>query len=619
MCGILGFTTRNKHVSKNRLLPASEKLKSRGPDYYGEYYSKVLNLGLAHRRLAIIDLSDSGNQPFFSVCKNFVVIFNGEIYNYVELKKILTAKGYTFRTESDTEVLLASYMEWGELCVHKFDGMFSFCIYNEKQHTMFLARDRSGEKPFYYHINSEGFYFASTLPALITLMPDKPKIDIMAVAELLSKGYIPNEKSIYCAVRKLQPGTAIIFDCHNYELKSFTYWKIPQYESHQSTDVELKEEFDQILTRSIRRQFQADCPLAILLSGGLDSSLITAMASKSFSEINTFSVTFPDYSVHDESKFSNIIAREYSTNHTVIPLGEPTPEFFLRLVSTLNEPFFDSSFIPTFLLCEQVAKTFKVALGGDGADEIFGGYNRYSRLYLYERLKSIPFIKYTKSTMGFLHDQLSEGFPLKNFFYTFCQYIDYSVHDHPHLFGNKTILTLLRDKGFKELPGREFPIFNKTQNHFVDSMTRYEFCNYLPLDILSKIDTASMAHSLELRSPFLSLDCLNFAFGKLKPSMKVNKRYKKIFLTEFSKRYLPQQFNYVRKKGFSFPLETILRKKPYQQLLMDTFSSLDSFFPKNCTRKIVSAMNRGLPVSEKVYSLLMLELWIKNQDYMTSN
>lgn len=612
MCGIVGIAS-NKAVSNKELLNIQrDSLLHRGPDDYGCWWSENGCVGLAHRRLSIIDVSPGGHQPMQNKTGKAWIVFNGEIYNYRELKIELTQLGHQFVTESDTEVLLAAYDQWQTNCVKHLNGIFAFAIYNIAERLLFIGRDRAGEKPLFYSYDSHKLVFASELKAIMSDPDFKRQINPEALDCYLSFGFVPGDRCILKNVSKLPPAHCLIYKIDTGQLKTWQYWSLPDYIPITNVDNSVENlvtEFEILLEDSITKQMVADVPVGILLSGGVDSSLITALAVRKSTNVNTFTIRFPGFGDYDETDHARLIAEHFSTNHTELEAEETTVELLPQLARQFDEPISDSSMIPTFLVSRLVKKHCTVALGGDGGDELFGGYLHYDQLLrLNQTFGKIPLWLrelITKCSnllpVGFkgknwlqgLGTDLKSGLPITNLSFDRLSRAQLLKHTHLPLSAE-----VIRDG---RIPG---------DTSLIQRATRNDFLNYLPEDILVKVDRASMLNSLELRAPFLDYRVIEFAFRKVPEHLKTTTADRKILLKQLCQKILPPEFNHNRKQGFSIPLHRWLRKGPWHDFFADILSS-NNYLPYNKTsvKRLLRGQETGRSNSERLFSLVMLKLW----------
>ena len=394
MCGIVGMARSKERVNLALIETMRDTMTHRGPDDRGSWSSDDGRVGFGHRRLSIIDLSPKGHQPMRSRDGNVCITFNGEIYNFLELRADLQRLGYTFDSESDTEVLLAAYAEWGTDALARLNGMFAFAMYDSLRKRLFVARDRAGEKPLFYRHADGGFAFASELKALMADPALQRRIDLQSLNHYLAFGYVPGERCMLEGVRKLPQAHALTYDLDDNALHVWRYWRLPEPSSNGEVisaerGDELVDELHALLKDSVRRQMIADVPVGILLSGGVDSSLVTAMAaSVSSRPVKTFTISFPGHGAYDEAAHARLVANHFGTDHSEL-VGEPTTiDLLPRMAAQYDEPMADSSMLPTYLVSKLIRRDATVALGGDGGDELFGGYMHHAWVQRQQRLRS---------------------------------------------------------------------------------------------------------------------------------------------------------------------------------------------------------------------------------------
>ena len=414
MCGIVGVVSSQRLDDSGWLMSATDSLSHRGPDDSGTWKSDNERVAFGHRRLAVLDLSSDGHQPMHSVNKDLTIVYNGEIYNFLELRAECSSLGYQFHTSTDTEVILAGYSLWGTEVLDHLDGMFALAIYDHANGTVLLARDRAGEKPLFYSLVGNELYFASELKAIMAVA-SAPRVNYEALDLYMAMGFVPHDKCILDGFRKLPPASAMLFSLTKGLVKTWSYWSVPDYDPRFGLD-DFEGQLDQLeklLEKSIRQQLVADVPVGVLLSGGVDSSLITGFASRVSPSVKTFTIGFPGHGSKDERTHARLIANYFGTEHTELTAEPELANLLPKLAYQFDEPIVDSSMIPTFLVSQLVRQHCTVALGGDGGDELFGGYEHYSRmLWLRNRKKFLPEV--ISSTLGSLSDLLPEGFKGKN-------------------------------------------------------------------------------------------------------------------------------------------------------------------------------------------------------------
>jgi len=589
MCGIAGIICRQKKQNLETKIKAMTKvLESRGPDGEGYLLNHGEGIYLGHRRLSIIDLSERANQPLFNEDKNLALVFNGEIYNYIELRQELLSKGHRFTSQTDSEVLLHGYEEWGLDFLNKINGMFAFCIYDKAKKELILARDNIGIKPLYYLDLPDIFAFASESRAFHVLKKElwSPRIDEETLEKMFLFQYvIDQQKTIYAHVKKLPPGHYLHYKNGKLDVRSF--WKVQKNEKFANLSFEdAIKECDRQFNRSIKWQLRSDVPVGILLSGGIDSSLVAAVAKRHSKNVNTFTATF-DHKL-DERTHAKTCAEHIGTNHTefnIDPLSiNNRIEEMVRHYDDLSS--FDGGLFTTYLMAEKIKQfNVKVLLVGEGADEIFGGYSWFG-------LSQMPF-KYVPPVLrsAIYHYAISRQFSPS------AKNIKHMLYMHRIIASFKT-----RDI-FKEV-------------------SRFEIMHQLPNHFLMKVDRGTMAHSLEARVPYLDKDLVEFAYSipacyKLKGrSFNFNKNNEKLILREVAKNYLPQEIYLRKKRGFSIPMELVLKSNMGK--VRDYVSSPNAISRKFFTKEEISRLfdfknTLYSPVHKEkefvLWRLFLLEVW----------
>lgn len=612
------------------------RLVHRGPD--GEGYFPFLSdkqsedagfhadIGLGHRRLAIIDLA-TGDQPMGNEDGTVWVVFNGEIYNFLDLRRALEARGHRFRTRSDTEVIVHAWEQWGEEAVKKFQGMFALALWDERRKSLFLARDRLGKKPLYYALTDQSLVFASELKALVVGMENfSYDIDLEALDAYLSYGYVPSPLSIFRDVRKLEPAHWALCTPQRFELHR--YWHLAMNdEIRDRREPEVVEELQCLFDEAVRRRLISDVPLGAFLSGGVDSSAVVAsMALQSTGEpVKTASIGFQEQSFN-ELEFARRVARRYGTDHTEFTVTPDALSVLDRIVWHLDEPFADSSAIPTWYVSQMARRTVAVALSGDGGDEVFAGYAmRYAMCRLEDQLRSkIPegLRKAILTPMGKLYPRLDRWprpFRLKKFLQNLALPMEQAYcRDMAFYFKDEDRVRLYRPEIQKKRGA--FKAKNFLLRHFfnvnsTDAVTRAQYVDiktYLPEDILVKVDRMSMAHALEVRAPLLDHELIEWA-GKLSSRYKLNGKISKYILKKMNEKRLPYSILYRKKQGFVVPLAQWLRgplRHAAQDLLFGADSGLSEYFHMPYVRELWKAHQSGRHDNAGVlWALMMFEKW----------
>ncbi len=586
MCGIAGFVG---HGSLATLKHITQKLKHRGPDAEGFWYDVEQGVYLGHKRLSIIDIAD-GKQPMWTRDNKLGIIFNGEIYNYLELRKILIAKGYQFVTHhSDTEVLLHGYAEWGHELPNKLNGMWAFALYDRSKNIIFCSRDRFGKKPFFYTQQHNTFVFASELNAVVSHPNIKSNLSSLSLKKYFAYGYIPAPHSLYENVYKLPAGHSLSYDLTESKLTITKYWDFvlePFTTIPKQPELEWGEQLRELMDKAVQRRLMSDVPLGVFLSGGVDSSAIAAFASRHIdpTNLNTFSIGFtePDF---DESIYADQVAKFLGTKHYSETLSlEKSKELLPKIISKLDEPMGDSSLLPTYLLCQHAKRKVTVALGGDGGDELFAGYDPFRALKwanLYDKLTPKPVHKAIQMLFAHLpvsHRNMSLDFKIKRTlrglnhspqFWCPVWMATLSPNELEELFQESIELEEVYSEAIEQWESCQ-------QTNLIDKTLQFYTKLYLQDDILVKVDRASMLVSLEARSPFLDIDLVNFA-RQIPSEYKYRNGQTKYILKKALEPMLPNDIIYRKKKGFGVPIGKWLQHLPFSET---NFPSLNPDFIK---------------------------------------
>lgn len=628
MCGISGFIDFSNTSSEETLLRMSDSLKHRGPDGHGLYFKKneLATIGLAHRRLSIIDLSNAASQPM--QYNDHIITFNGEIYNYKEIRKELEEKGHQFKTHSDTEVILHSYSEWGEKFLDRFIGMFALVIYNTKDQTVICARDRAGVKPFYYYHYKDLFIFASELKSILLHPGFIKKLELNSVAAFLQFGNVPGKNCIYHNAFKLLPAHLMKIDLRSKQSTLIKYWNVYDHYNKPKQDIsftEAKEKTEKLILSAAQYRMIADVPIGIFLSGGFDSVCLTALLQQqSNAKLNTYTIGVPDIGL-DEAPFAKKISEKIGTDHHEIYCTEKEAiEHIKDLPYYYDEPFGDQSAIPTSLVCKMAKQHVKVVLSADAGDEVFAGYNRYDYLMKHGRLLRSAPAPLRKIMASFMNAVPAEKIrPLKN---------KYNFHNR-----YEKLKSLLADPSTKNMMlslSRQFDL-DSLQNLFIEKIENIEtshnsaelkneyfsplsymmavdYQTYLSDDILQKVDRASMTYSLEAREPYLDHRLIEWA-ATLPDHYKYNKGVKKYILKEIVYKYIPKELMDRPKMGFAIPLEKWLLndlKENVDIYLDEKRIILQGIFNNTEIQKLKKQFYSGrTELALKIWYLLMFQMW----------
>lgn len=575
MCGITGILAFNEvgRLHLTHLEKATQSMAHRGPDDHGTYVEHLLGLG--HRRLSIIDTSANGHQPFEIMDGRYVITFNGEIFNYQSLKKELMAGGIQFKSDSDTEVLLHLYAREGKKCLQRLNGFFAFAIYDVVEKSLFIARDRLGIKPLLYYQDEFKFLFGSEMNAILAYDIDQ-EVDKDALNYYLQLNYTPAPLSMLKGVKKLKPGYYL--EIKNEQAESRPYYDIPStFDSfNTSSYTSAKEKLHSLLEQSVERRMIADVPLGCFLSGGIDSSVITAIASSQANSLKTFSIGFEGNSFFDETQYAELVAAKFKTDHTTFKLGnEEIKNHLSTIVDHIDEPFADSSAIPVYLLSKKTRKHVTVALSGDGADEIFSGYNKHAAWWKIENDRRFNAIVRWAQPFAQLLPQSRSG-TLSNSVRQIVRFAKaMKMSPAERYWFLASIANQEQVNGLLKHPVSDL----NQRKQWMSSMSDYSNINdllwldskfVLPNDMLKKVDLMSMANGLEVRVPFLDHEVVDFVFG-LSTDMKINKQMRKRILQDTYRDLLPKELYNRPKKGFEMPLLNWLRTSLKEELNQNLF------------------------------------------------
>ena len=635
MCGIAGifnFNTEQK-VNEDILRRMTRVLSHRGPDDEGIYLSHKSypyghrqvtshkSVGLGHRRLSIIDLSLQAHQPMSNEDGTIWIVFNGEIYNFLELRENLISKGHKFKSNTDSEVIAHLYEEKGEDLVTDLHGMFAFCIWDERKNKMVLARDRVGKKPLYYFIDDKRLMFASEIKSILQDKTVSREIDFEATDDFFTFQCISAPKTIFKKIKKLLPGHILI--CTPQKIEEREYWDLEFRDDGEKSESYYIQKLSQILHESVKQRLISDVPLGAFLSGGVDSSLVVALMSEILgNQVITSSIGFNDRKFN-ELEFSRIIAKKYKAVYHESIVEPKAIETIDKLIQYFDEPFADASAIPTYYVSQMTRKHVKVALSGDGGDESFAGYRRYYFDRLENRLRVIP-----EFLRRYLIGPMAKMYPKADWMPRFLRaktlLTNLSLSSSRGYMNTRSTFKYSQKEGlysqsFKErLKG--YDPFNILDYYFRraktrDPLSRIQYVDiktYLADDILTKVDRMSMANSLEVRSPLLDHKLLEF-LAVMPSSLKLRGNKSKYILKKYAKSKLPKVILNRKKMGFGVPLESWFRneiKNFTEEILFDSKSLKRGYFNPSHTKNIWNQHLSGVKNnSTQLWCLLIFELW----------
>jgi len=602
MCGIIGIVSNDLKRNINWIKNNLNKISHRGPDNIGIWNSKDQLVCFGHTRLSIIDLSFENNQPFIDKENKISLVFNGEIYNYLELKKELESLGYNFKTNGDTEVLLKSYIHWKEHCFKKIQGMFAFSICDEKKKKIYLVRDQYGQKPLYYkHVNNT-LKFASELQ--IFLDDEDTKLNEESVNEYLYFGFVKNS-SLIKNINQLNPGKYLELNYDRNTTTIHSHWDIP--ESPQVSNFNDFEIID-LLKKSLKKQLRSDVSTGFLLSGGVDSSLLVSLASEiSLKKIHTYNVSYKDNESKIENQNAKLISKKYKTEHYNLVIDKFDVFDFLEILKKFGEPINDSSIIPTYCIYNQIKGACKVIIGGDGGDEIFGGYKHFQNFLIYNSLNF-----FSKSTnkffLKFFNNKILKNKVGSMYFDLFKS--ENNIIDIPNYFNNEERYNIFKNQELFHKINLDKRINKNDKDVVIDSM-KNSFNNYLPKDIMFKIDRCSMLNSLEARAPYLDKELVTYIFKNTVGNDHVSFFARRKLQKKISKTLLPKTILNQKKRGFSFNFNFQLKDKIWKNEIYTVLKSKDCLFSEKYINYLFKMHERGFKVSEKIFGLLFFEIWRK--------
>ncbi|MFX1445454.1 MAG: asparagine synthase (glutamine-hydrolyzing) [Promethearchaeota archaeon] len=612
MCGIIGEISKEK-INTKKFIRMRDTLIHRGPDDEGVYFNTQINAALGHRRLSIIDLSSAGKQPMKNEDGTIWITYNGEIYNFQSLKSELIDLGHDFYSNTDTEVIIHGYEEWGVNVLDKLNGMFAFGIWDENKSQLFLARDRVGIKPLYYYYNDQRFIFASEIKAIVE-DEDIPRIiNPEALKFYFMVGYIPSPYSIWENIHKLPPGHYLILNNHKYQINK--YWEL-KLKRKAKEEKDVITQIHKNLKESINLRFISDVPVGVLLSGGIDSSLVTAIGSTIKEDLCSYSIGFVPEK-HSELKYAKLVANSLNIeNKDAILSVENIDSQLDKMLYYYDEPLGVSSIFPTFRVMDMISKELKVALSGDGGDELFAGYFWHSRYLRYYRFR------YFRPIFRFLHSlnlkilQMINNSLLNRISTILMKYLHLLSLDDLELFNHLSDLYFplndlenLFDKQFYKKMNKENFMKNYANNGLrnIKDLLKLDFHTFLVDHNLTKVDRASMAHSLELRVPFLDHNLVEYVMS-IDHRLIFKNRKRKYLLKKVAKKYLPREILTRKKGGFNAPLDRLGFVNKNLSVLKNSQLVKDGILNKNYINYLLSS---SFPKMSQLWILIILEKWYR--------
>ena len=634
MCGIAGLIKYCHGDIAADIKAMRDVFPYRGPDDKGCWIHPGRMLALGHRRLSILDPTMAGHQPMQDEENGLVIIFNGEIYNYLEIREDLRAKGCYFKTGTDTEVILKAFAQWGEACLHHFNGMFAFAIWQEKEQRLFIARDRLGIKPFYYFENNQGFYFASEIKAIRAVLPESPAVQDELIDAYMSFGYVPGENTLLKGVKRLLPGHYMFKRVGNDEpvlLKK--YWDLSFTDNEDRGEDYYLENARSLLDSAIDLRLRSDVPLGIFLSGGLDSSAVVGLLAPRVNEpLKTFSVAYDFGSQFNETAYARQVAKKFNTDHHEIFITpDDFRDFIPRFIHLMDEPVTESAAISLYFVSKLAKEQVTVVLSGEGSDEIFAGYDLYRYMAVLEK-----YFRYGgKAITGFLAGLggylLPDGNKLAKYLILGAlpleqRYKGISTYEERYKkrLYNDAFSLACREQKNDAVKRFLTDLFKQTSNNDVlNRMLYFDTKTWLVDDLLIKADRMSMAASLELRVPFLDYRLVEFA-ASMPVKYKIKNSQGKYLLKKMMQDVLPKETIYRKKMGFPTPLKMMFEGDLYgyaQDVLLSASGKISTYFARKRIEEILCEHKRKkMDHHRLVWQLIVLEQWLSaNQNKATVN
>ena len=623
MCGICGkiYIDKTKRVNPHLIDRMTSVLNHRGPDDRGVYADG--HVGLGHQRLSIIDLSSAGHQPMPNEDNSLRIVFNGEIYNFEEIKKDLETKGHIFRSQSDTEAIIHLYEEEGLECVRRLRGMFAFAIWDSNKQRLFCARDRAGQKPLVYAMADNSFLFASEIKSLLKDPAIKQTIHPEAIHHYLTYQYVPGPMTVFKCIKKLPPAHTLVF--HHGNISINQYWNISYKRKIKYPRIsDYTEHFLDVFSEAVKIRLRSDVPLGAFLSGGIDSSATVAVMSQLLDQpVKTFSIGFEE-SDYNELQYAKIVADKFQTDHHEFVVKPDALKILPKVVWHYDEPFADPSVIPTYYVSKLTREHVTVALSGDGGDESFAGYERYVAERIASCYKQIPSFlreKIIKKMVGLLpHREYRWSIirRLKRFIsgaskepvHQYVQWLCYFNNEMKNSLYTSSFSSEVAASNSTEITSEAYRKCDS--ENLLEKLLFSDIMLYLPYDLLVKVDIASMANSLEARSPFLDHRVMEFA-ASLPPDIKLHGMQTKYVLKKAFEKFLPKKILYRKKMGFGVPLHKWFRqelKTASREILLEKRSIERGYFKRNTVEILLDEhVSMKADHSYRIWALLMLELW----------
>lgn len=623
MCGIAGALFSD---SKGQLRQIIDKMRDtfvyRGPDDRGTWINAGCNVGLGHRRLSILDTSPNGHQPMHDVEAMLTIVFNGEVYNYIEIRDELKGHGYSFKTGTDTEVILKAYAKWGKTCVGKFNGMFAFAIWDDKKKELFLVRDRLGIKPLYYYQSDGQFYFASEVKAILSVLPSLPQLREELIDSYMSFGYIPGSETLQTGINRQLPGHYMVLA--NGVSRQEQYWDLHFNTEHDKGEAYYIETFSSLLNDAIDLRLRSDVPLGIFLSGGLDSSTVVGMLAPRVTErLKTFSVAYDFGKQFDETSYARLIAKKFNTDHAELFVSPAQfMDFIPQFVKLMDEPVTEAAALSLYFVSMLAKEKVTVVLSGEGADEILAGYDLYRYMTVLEKYHRLVGNNGTALLASIAEKFLPVGNKISKYFRLGAIPLERrykGISTYEEIYKKRLYTADFREscRKQKETNADVFldSLFQATRGRScLDRMLYFDTKSWLVDDLLIKADRMSMAASLELRVPFLDYRLVEFA-ATIPPRYKVNRKEGKVLLKKLMKGVLPPEIIHRKKMGFPTPLKIMFQNQLYdfaRDRLLSKDAKIARYFKLEEISKLLMEHSTGrLDHHRTLWQLLVLEVWLR--------
>lgn len=606
MCGIAGIL--GNASCPDALERMIDALRHRGPDGNGRWASKDGGVRMGHTRLAILDLSDAATQPMTD--GPITLVYNGELYNFGALRRELQRVGWQFGSSGDSEVVLKAYRQWGHGALARLEGMFAIAVYDSSTQKLTLARDRCGQKPLYYGWDGQTFLFASESEALLSTGLIQRRTNIEGLQDYLAYGYSLGPHTMIEGVRKLKPGERVTFDASQRKVETDRYWSIPMRPSISNGDLasDWQGELRTLLQSAIKRHLVSDVPVGVLLSGGVDSSLLSALAAEaSDAPIKTFTATFPGSGRFDESSYARLVADYFGTEHHEVEVPAPTPSVMEKIAGQLDDPIADHAIIPMYLLSQEVRKHATVAIGGDGGDELFGGYPHHLIAAKQQSLRR--FLPSTlRSAAASIGRRLPMGARGRNHLLGLAGDLPNAIA-HFNLYFDSKARSKLLNCTHSQAPEKRRAAMVPEGDDAISAAMVADFRTTLPEGYLAKIDRASMLASLEVRAPFLDDPLVDYAWRHLSVREKFADGQGKAPLRALAKQVLPSSLDLNRKQGLTMPLEQ-WSEGTWGNFIKDILTDpQQTTFSHKQINRMISLQSKGYRNGNRLHALAMFELW----------